>query len=410
MPELSPELTDRVIDALKDDKAALKTCGLVCTQWFPRSRFHLFSAVTLQVGHGRFHARSIPDNMETFLDLLSTASFDILAAIRVLKLSYRNGEFLAKEHLLQFASCLQLTDLVINLPSMYYEHPYSLVPSLHAQLALVGPNFSSLSTFSLRFPVSSMCGLLDVLGSMPTVENLWLGGNDIEALEAAVPGPFPAFPERLRCLEMHVLRGAELFFGHLLSLPALPLLQTITVDNDEMEMNATAPIAVYLQRAGHALESLSLTIWIESGSFEELALQSCTNLRHFSLMTFMSDQPSTYLFDLLSAVSSSELVTVKLEFAMRELEFSAEALDQALAHRRFRNLRNFSLKGSNSLLTPESAAIHQVKGFDILRPRGNISRVSGDKQLPAAISASIERIQGVHLARFNERDNFAPSY
>jgi hypothetical protein len=68
MLDFPPELTDRFIDQLSDDKAALKTCVLVCRQWFPRSRAHLFSEVTLQVGQvGDRHA---PDDIETFLGLV----------------------------------------------------------------------------------------------------------------------------------------------------------------------------------------------------------------------------------------------------------------------------------------------------------------------------------------------------
>ena len=37
-----PELVDYVIEHLWDDKAALRTCALVCRMWAPGSRYHLF--------------------------------------------------------------------------------------------------------------------------------------------------------------------------------------------------------------------------------------------------------------------------------------------------------------------------------------------------------------------------------
>lgn len=46
-PELPPELCDRIVDFLHDDRAALRACGLVCRQWAPAARHHLFSAVTV---------------------------------------------------------------------------------------------------------------------------------------------------------------------------------------------------------------------------------------------------------------------------------------------------------------------------------------------------------------------------
>ncbi|KAG7447428.1 uncharacterized protein BT62DRAFT_892499 [Guyanagaster necrorhizus] len=41
-PRFPPELCDRFIDFLHDDRKALKECSLVCRAWIPASRFHLF--------------------------------------------------------------------------------------------------------------------------------------------------------------------------------------------------------------------------------------------------------------------------------------------------------------------------------------------------------------------------------
>lgn len=43
------ELEDMIIDHLKDDKKALANCSLVCQSWRPRSRYHLFSTVSLEL-------------------------------------------------------------------------------------------------------------------------------------------------------------------------------------------------------------------------------------------------------------------------------------------------------------------------------------------------------------------------
>ncbi|KAJ7474132.1 hypothetical protein FB451DRAFT_1398130 [Mycena latifolia] len=44
-----------------------------------------------------------------------------------------------------------------------------------------------------------------------------------------------------------------------------------------------------------------------------------------------------------------------------------------------------------------------MPAINSLQPRGNTSRVSADKQVPAAISARIERMEGTHL---NDNKNF----
>ncbi|KAJ6620083.1 hypothetical protein B0H10DRAFT_2023510 [Mycena sp. CBHHK59/15] len=41
------ELCENMIDVLSTDRKALGECGLVCSAWLPRSRFHLFSSIGL---------------------------------------------------------------------------------------------------------------------------------------------------------------------------------------------------------------------------------------------------------------------------------------------------------------------------------------------------------------------------
>ena len=46
-PTVPPELVDRVIDHLHDDKPSLGRCALVCHGWLPSSRLHLFEWVRI---------------------------------------------------------------------------------------------------------------------------------------------------------------------------------------------------------------------------------------------------------------------------------------------------------------------------------------------------------------------------
>lgn len=45
MVSVPPEITDRIIDFLHNDDPALLNCSLVCKQWTPSSRYHLFHTV-----------------------------------------------------------------------------------------------------------------------------------------------------------------------------------------------------------------------------------------------------------------------------------------------------------------------------------------------------------------------------
>jgi len=55
LPQLPPELTDRIIDFLWDDPAALHSCSLTARSWLSSSRFHLFS--TLRIVNRRAYDR-----------------------------------------------------------------------------------------------------------------------------------------------------------------------------------------------------------------------------------------------------------------------------------------------------------------------------------------------------------------
>lgn len=48
-PTHLPELVDLIVDCLSSEKAALKSCSLVGRAWLPRSRFHLFHTIHLNI-------------------------------------------------------------------------------------------------------------------------------------------------------------------------------------------------------------------------------------------------------------------------------------------------------------------------------------------------------------------------
>ncbi|RDX52429.1 hypothetical protein OH76DRAFT_1400226 [Lentinus brumalis] len=46
VPQLPPELTDRIIKAV--DRGSLPTCALVCSDWLPASRYRLFRSMRVR--------------------------------------------------------------------------------------------------------------------------------------------------------------------------------------------------------------------------------------------------------------------------------------------------------------------------------------------------------------------------
>ncbi|KAJ7160577.1 hypothetical protein C8R43DRAFT_1233788 [Mycena crocata] len=374
MEDLSLELVDRIIDDLSSDLAAVKTCGLVCRRWLPRSRFHLFSEIKLQVGEPSSHMNQPPNTMQSFWELLETSFFDILPCVRHLTLFYDGEYSLKNDDVLRFSLCFQLRSLHIHLPQLLSSDSMEeTLWTLQYQLEIVGPKFSSLSEFSLDFFHSSLNALLAILACVPTVEKLRLDGANITEPPDDT-NTLPQLPAQLHTLDISVGQlGGEVFFAHLLSLPTQPPIRCLRIDNTSMNLLPGAPTAGYMQRIGHALLSLEISIWGDSGTsshfssdlaiyifihlshtgLEQRALQHCTSLRHLCIFSHIWTRSPTYIVDVLSATVSDQLETIRVETANTDV-FSAAAVDQALAHPRFRSLRSFSLFGDDeSSITDE---------------------------------------------------------
>jgi hypothetical protein len=258
--------------------------------------------------------------------------------------------------MLRFIPCARLTDLRISLPNTFHGTTEILAP-LHSQLVVAGPKFTALCSFSLAFYQLSLDTVLDVLACVPSVETLALHGHGIHAAATKSPAAVALFPQRLHNLDVDVRGGARPFFEHLRSLPTIPQLRSLKFFA-EMDPEDCTAIALYLDRAGPALQSLSCQLWdtepgkpfllpvslcltIYSDSLAQRALRCCIHLRHFSIHVF-GDQPPTYLVDLFSVATSSDLQSIKIVLHASH-EVAAEELDQVLAHPRFSGLCDLSV-------------------------------------------------------------------
>ncbi|KAJ7474058.1 hypothetical protein FB451DRAFT_987964, partial [Mycena latifolia] len=76
MDDLAQELINQIIDCWEiADKDSMSSCGLVCKLWLPRSRYYLFSTVSV---NGK--------NLHSFVDLVDSSASPILSFIRHLTL------------------------------------------------------------------------------------------------------------------------------------------------------------------------------------------------------------------------------------------------------------------------------------------------------------------------------------
>ncbi|KAK7690551.1 hypothetical protein QCA50_005649 [Cerrena zonata] len=127
--KLPPETVDRIIDHLFDDKPSLAACSLVCKQWEPAARFHLFHTITIVY--------------KTFDDLniiVTERRFDQAEHV----LSY------TKEYRIDFATNqFTLIDLWPMLPFMPNVHTLCLSALINAleDIAIANPKSESFAIF-----------------------------------------------------------------------------------------------------------------------------------------------------------------------------------------------------------------------------------------------------------------------
>lgn len=75
-PQLPAELSDAIIDYLRNDQKALRACSLVCRDWLPRARHNKLQTVVLAV-----------TTCATFIKLLNRTP-DIAACVKKVTLQY----------------------------------------------------------------------------------------------------------------------------------------------------------------------------------------------------------------------------------------------------------------------------------------------------------------------------------
>ncbi|KAF7335529.1 hypothetical protein MVEN_02206700 [Mycena venus] len=62
---MPPELTDRIIDFLWDSQTDLQACSLVCSQWLPSSRHHIFDTIAVRLDARFLTLLKSPSNVVT---------------------------------------------------------------------------------------------------------------------------------------------------------------------------------------------------------------------------------------------------------------------------------------------------------------------------------------------------------
>ncbi|KAJ7115316.1 hypothetical protein C8R44DRAFT_855338 [Mycena epipterygia] len=342
MQDFAQELVDQIIDYIgPSNKADVAACGLVCRRWLPRSRFHLFSSITLS------DSESDQQNVDSFFPLLDTSSSLLLSFVQVLTLHFCGQSFDDAHMATLVQSCPRLTTLRVKMvdDTLGSTKLHQIFRSLQIHIPVLGINSTSLSRLCVKVDADIPLSILvDIISALPLLEFLLIYSFPDSIVHDGSPLPCFSSP-RLQTLECQGDNSASPFFSWILSASFLPIFKSLTLYTEITGVND--PIELYLQRAGPEIEFLSLTVWAYNGDLDiafavSRMAQYCCELRD---LTLMMGRSASDILTLLSAISSSRLATLRISVGVTQGDgvLPWNLIDQALANPQFRALESFSL-------------------------------------------------------------------
>ncbi|KAJ7122016.1 hypothetical protein C8R43DRAFT_933306 [Mycena crocata] len=186
---LPPEVVDMVIEGNHDDRDYLATCSLVCKDWLPCSRHHLFSEHVVFISPHDFTGAT-----ESCLNLLRHPLCTIAYHIRNISYHSRFPEPFYEGKRVQFISRLaKLT----NITSL---HVSGSIPD--GTLALLARNFRKVTTLRVANVFSSLDDVTAFAGMFPALKRLDFDPPRFGVGPSTAKNDAPLSPN-LHSLELH---------------------------------------------------------------------------------------------------------------------------------------------------------------------------------------------------------------
>ncbi|KAH9924369.1 hypothetical protein B0H21DRAFT_826734 [Amylocystis lapponica] len=152
--KLPQELCDNIMDHLWDDPITLKACSLVCLDWVPTTRIHLFHTIRIS-----------PERAAIYADVIESPFVDFTPHVRGLVLDHSDVRF-------SLPAFPQWVKRFRNIESLTVQYSgfHRMADSYRADLVAFFPKLSALKLHSVHFVRwQHMWGLL---GAFPKLETL----------------------------------------------------------------------------------------------------------------------------------------------------------------------------------------------------------------------------------------------
>ncbi|KAJ6555150.1 hypothetical protein DFH09DRAFT_1318341 [Mycena vulgaris] len=260
MKRFPAELEDTLIDFCHGDHATLASCGLVCRDWLPASRYHIFSSVRLT-----------PQNAAGFVDITSSSP-TIAPSVREADLHFSE------------TSLPNLIPILKLLPRMarLSLHPLREEVTRPITTSSLSPIFAASRLVDLKLDFrsrfESLRQIVDCVCLCQHLESLELGGSWLKG------GDFEAAPQLPKTLHTLTLTCDLNILSWLLTLDEMPAIQHLFLHH--IVQREVAAIVQFLQTSGPTLNSLGLAFRDNDAQIQfaaQVDLAHNSNLHNFKM-------------------------------------------------------------------------------------------------------------------------------
>ncbi|KAJ7584490.1 hypothetical protein C8J56DRAFT_951149 [Mycena floridula] len=204
-PRIPFETSDVIIDHLHDDMPVLKQCALVCKNWLPAARFHLFSVVHLSL-------YSIDQMLETIFHPDSHIVPQYIQALHIIESQGCKFDSTWVNHKLSLVPLTSMTN--ISFLSLTQVNFSGISSPAMAALVDIMPRVTELELTYVHFKDLTSC--FNFLGAAVSLKSLALT-RILFDVQASLSPPISALLAELVEIRLELQRNQQALFDHLCS-------------------------------------------------------------------------------------------------------------------------------------------------------------------------------------------------